>query len=195
MSQTVLKIGLMVVFLGLAAQEANAFGRCGGRGYGYGYGGYGGCGYGGYGYGGYGYGGYGGYGYGSYRGYGYGGYGGWGYGGYSSPVVPSRVSSLVSSSQPISSESVRFTVSVPADAKVFVNGIPTRSTGEVRQYASTGVQPSAVYPYQVRAEFVREGKLVSEEKTIQLTAGQTGSIEFGTAPTAQAAKFAPSTSR
>ena len=162
MSQNALKIGLVVVVLGLVIQDANAFGHCGGRG----------CG-----------------------GYGYGGYGGWGYGGYSSPVVPSTVRPLVGSSQPVSSNSVQLTVSVPTDAKVFVNGLPTRSTGERRQYTSTGVQPSAIYPYQVRAEFVRDGKPVSEEKTVRLTAGQTGSLEFGTAPKAQAADMATSAPR
>jgi uncharacterized protein (TIGR03000 family) len=88
-----------------------------------------------------------------------------------------------------------LTVSVPADAKVFVNGLPTRSTGERRRYKSTPVQPSASYPYQVRAEFVRDGKPVSEEKTVQLTAGQTGSLEFGIAPKAQAADMATSAPR
>src|SRR6185436_10733031 len=147
MLQHALKIGLIVVVLGLAVQDANAFGH---RGWGYGGWGYGGCGYGGCGYGGYGYGGY---------GYGGWGYGGWGYGG-----------------NPPSSGSILLTVSVPADAKVFVNGQPTRSTGELRQYASSGLQPAAIYPYQVRAEFVRDGKPISEEQTVQLTAGQTSSI-------------------
>jgi uncharacterized protein (TIGR03000 family) len=175
MSQTALKIGLIVVALGLVIQDVNAFGHHG-RGGGYGYGGCGGggCGYGGY--GGYGYGGYG------YGGWGYAGYGGWGpggyvtssSGGYPSPVVPAT-----------DSNSVRLTVSVPADAKVFVNDLLTKSTGERRQYSSSGLQPAAVYGFRVRAEFVRDGKPISEEKTVQLTAGQTGSLAFSSAPEAQ----------
>ena len=187
MSQNALKVfGLIVVVLGLVVQDANAFGHCGGRGCG---------GYGNGGYGGYGYGGYGGYGYGGsvgYGGYGGNGYGGNGYGGYS---VPSNVRPLASSSEPISSNSLRLAVSVPADAKVFVNGLPTTSTGVRRQYIATGVQPSVVYPYQVRAEFLRDGKPVSEEKTVQLTAGQPVSLEFGTAPMAQSAEVATSAPR
>ena len=132
---------------------------------------YGGCGYGGYGYG----------------GCGYGGYLASSSGGYSSRP-------LVSSSRP-NSDSVLLTVSVPADAKVFVNGQPTRSTGELRQYASSGLQPAAVYPYRVRAEFVRDGKPISEEKTVQLTAGQTGSLAFSAAPNAQVADMATSAVR
>jgi uncharacterized protein (TIGR03000 family) len=146
MLQHALKIGLIVVVLGLVVQDANAFGHRGGWGCGYG-----GCGYG-------------------YGGYGYGGYGGY---------LPC-------------SDSVVLTVSVPADAKVFVNGQSTRSTGELRQYASSGLQPAAVYPYRVRAEFVRDGKPISEEKTVQLTAGQTGSVTFSAAPNAQVSDMATS---
>ena len=74
MFQNALKIGLIVVVLGLVAQEANAIGRWGGCGWGRNgcYGGYGGYGYGGYG------GWYGGYGNGSWGYAGYGGYGGCG---------------------------------------------------------------------------------------------------------------------
>ena len=186
MSRTALKIGLIVFALGVVVQEANAFGHHhrGSGGYGYGGCGGGGCGYGGY--GGYGYGGYG------YGGWGYPGYGGWvpgGYlavssGGYASPAVAATASN-----------SVRFIVSVPADAKVFVNGHLTTSTGERRQFQSTGVQPSVVYPYQVRAEFVRDGKPVSEEKTVQLTAGQIGSVEFAAAPKGRVADVTTSAPR
>ncbi len=164
-----LKIGAIVVVLGLIVQDANAFGH---RGWG------GGCGYGGCGYGGW----YGGYGYG---GYGYGGwnYGGWGYGGYG-------YSGYGYGEYRPSSDSVLLTVSVPADAKVFVNGQSTSSTGEVRQYVSSGLQPAAVYGYRVRAEYVRDGKTISEEKTVELTAGQSRSLAFSTAANAQASDMA-----
>jgi uncharacterized protein (TIGR03000 family) len=184
MLQHALKVVLIVVVLGLVVQDANAFGRGGGWGGGYGYGGcgYGGCGYGGCGYGGCGYGyGYGGYGYGGF-GYGYGGYG-YGYGGYG---YDGRAPS---------SDSVLLTVNVPADAKVFINGQSTNSTGDRRQYTSTGLQPVAVYGYRVRVEFVRDGKPISEEKTVQLTAGQTGSLAFSAAPNAQATDMATSAVR
>jgi uncharacterized protein (TIGR03000 family) len=85
-----------------------------------------------------------------------------------------------------------LTVSVPTDAKVFINGKSTNSTGERRQYTSTGLQPAAVYEYRVRAEFVRDGKPISEEKTVQLTAGQTSSLAYSAAPNAQAADMATS---
>jgi uncharacterized protein (TIGR03000 family) len=193
MLQHALKSGLILVVLGIVVQDSNACGRCGG-GWGCGYGGYGGYGYGGYGrYGGYGYGGYG------YGGWGYYGQGPGGYlasssGGYSSNVARSAARPLVNSSQP-SSDSAKLTVSVPADAKVIVNGRPTTSTGQRRRYTCTGLNPAAVYDYQVRAEFVRDGKPVSEEKTVSLTAGQTASLAFRAAPEVRAAEMVTTAQR
>ena len=40
------------------------------------------------------------------------------------------------------------------------------------------MQSGASYSYKVRAEFVRDGKPVTEEKTVRLTAGQTGALNF-----------------
>jgi uncharacterized protein (TIGR03000 family) len=169
MLQHALKTGLIIVVLGFVVQDANAFGHHRGWGCGYGYGGYG---YGGYGYGGCGYG-----------GCGYGGcdIDGW-YRGYSSRP-------LISSSRP-DPDSVILTVSVPADAKVTINDRSTKSTGELRRYRYTGLQPAAVYAYRVRAEFVRDGKPIVDEKTVQLTAGQAGSLAFSAEPNPQVTNMA-----
>jgi uncharacterized protein (TIGR03000 family) len=74
--------------------------------------------------------------------------------------------------------SALLSVKVPSDAKVFVNDRPTTSAGIDREYISRQLQPGASYSYNVRAEFVRDGKPVTEEKTVRLTAGQTAAISF-----------------
>ncbi len=168
MLRTALRIGAVVVVLSLAAQQADAFGhRCRGWGGGCGYGG---C-YAGYGYGGYGYGGW--------------GYGGWGYGGWGYGAVRSPAGYLADSASPATAvatstvdNSAMLTVSVPADAKVFVNGHATTSTGANRNYISRDLKPGATYTYHVRAEFTREGQPVSEEQTVQLGVGQTRALAF-----------------
>jgi uncharacterized protein (TIGR03000 family) len=71
-----------------------------------------------------------------------------------------------------------LTVKVPAEAKVFVNDRPTTSTGTDREYVSHDLAPGARYNYNIRAEFERDGKTVVENKSIQLTAGQTASLDF-----------------
>ena len=61
---------------------------------------------------------------------------------------------------------------MPAEAKVTINGLATQSTGSRRQYVSYGLQAGLGYKYDVHAEIVRDGKIVEENKTITLTAGE-----------------------
>ena len=81
-----------------------------------------------------------------------------------------------------------MSVKVPADAKVFVNDRPTTSTGSDREYVSRDLQPGARYNYTVRAEFVRDGKPVVENQTIQLAAGQNAAVDFLKTASVQTAK-------
>ena len=67
---------------------------------------------------------------------------------------------------------------VPADAKVFINDRATSSTGSEREYVSRDLQVGARYNYDVRVEFVVDGQPVTETKTVQLAAGQTGNVDF-----------------
>ena len=69
-------------------------------------------------------------------------------------------------------------VSVPANAKIFVNGLATTSIGAERQYVSRGLRAGAKYSYTVRAEIVRDGKTVTETQTVQLKAGETANLAF-----------------
>ncbi len=71
-----------------------------------------------------------------------------------------------------------LTVSVPTDAKIFVNGTATTSTGEVRQYVSRDLAGGMSYAYEVRAEIVRDGQTLEQTKTIDLRAGATNSLAF-----------------
>lgn len=104
------------------------------------------------------------------------GYKGWGLAGTrhdSSTVARSR-----SNSAP---QGVRLQVAVPADAKLFINDLPTKSTGEIRQFSSTRFPPGTVFRYRVRAEFVSDGVPLVEERIVRLSDGQNASIEFGRA--------------
>ena len=72
----------------------------------------------------------------------------------------------------------RLLVSVPKDAKVYVNDQLTTSTGAQREYQSPGLQPSTSYKFVVRVETVRDGQTVSETKSTQLQGGQSASLAF-----------------
>jgi uncharacterized protein (TIGR03000 family) len=174
MLRATLKVGLVALALSLSAHDASAFGHHRGLG-GCGSGG---CGWGGCGWGGCGYGGYAGYGW----GYGGGWYGGWASSGYrtslgylaniEAPTTSARIAAATNNSAVL-------TVSVPADAKIFVNDRATTSTGANRSYVSRNLQPGASYTYRVRAVFTRDGQPVSEERIVKLAAGQNQSLAFG----------------
>lgn len=72
-----------------------------------------------------------------------------------------------------------LTVVVPEGAKVFVNDLPTRSTGSRRQYLSLGLLPGRVYPYHVRAEVTRDGRTEPRSKLVYLRAGERAEISLG----------------
>jgi uncharacterized protein (TIGR03000 family) len=69
-------------------------------------------------------------------------------------------------------------VHVPADAKVFVNGLATKSSGAERHYVSNGLRPGYNYSYEIRAEFIRDGRSVSQTKTVKLRAGDSSDVTF-----------------
>ena len=99
-----------------------------------------------------------------------------------SPLMPDGGGILPGHStyiEPTSADSGILTVWVPNDAKVTINGKLTKSTGSKRRFVSYGLRPGYTYEYKVKAEVVREGKLVNEEQTVSLTAGAQNGVAFG----------------
>ena len=98
-------------------------------------------------------------------------------------AIPSSLPTAAGSSDEIlsakaSSGSGLLRVAVPADAKVFVNGNLTTSTGTERQYESHGLQLGLSYSYNVRVEYTRNGETVTESKSVTLTAGSNELLAF-----------------
>jgi uncharacterized protein (TIGR03000 family) len=69
-------------------------------------------------------------------------------------------------------------VRVPTNAKVYVNGLLTRSTGSERRFVSNGLRPGFNYTYELRAMTERNGQMVEDRKVVQLQAGQTAEVNF-----------------
>jgi len=78
-----------------------------------------------------------------------------------------------------------LTIVVPEGATVFVNGYRTKSTGVSRQYVSYDLKPGLSYKYEVRAETVRDGRLVEDTKVVFLTAGDSQRLAFSFEPNPQ----------
>jgi uncharacterized protein (TIGR03000 family) len=163
--------------------------------------GYGGCSS-GYGYGGctsgYGYGGCtSGYGYGGCTsGYGYGGCSTGGYiggtsgctsGGFApQSFVPADKKMLPKGSEPVpapkktsqSSAPATIIVSLPADARLFVDGNATTSTTARRTLVTPELDFGTTYAYSMRVEIIRDGQVQSQTQQVNVTGGQTAAVQF-----------------
>jgi uncharacterized protein (TIGR03000 family) len=99
----------------------------------------------------------------------------------SSPAVPTPALPLLpdSSSMPNQlGDSAVLAVRVPADARVFVNGMLTKTPGTYRQYVSRGLVPGNDYTYEVRVEVTRGGRTFSNTRTVNLQANGTNELAF-----------------
>ena len=174
---------LLLMTQSSSAQRRGGGSRGGGsRGGGYYGGGYYG-GYGGY-RGGY-YRGYGGYGYG-YPGY----YGGYGYGGYYyprqsyyydyTPDYSGYYDSMPESVAPPApaSNSAVITVSVPANAELWVQGAKMSETGTSRRLVSPPLEPGVDYEYTIRARWTEGGRVIDRTRKIDIHAGDQSSVDF-----------------
>lgn len=71
-------------------------------------------------------------------------------------------------------------VSLPADAKLFIQGQATTTTGATRTFVSPTLEAGKDYVYTLKAEVVRDGKPLSVTREVTVRAGQTveTSLEF-----------------
>lgn len=79
---------------------------------------------------------------------------------------------------------VTLKVILPADAKLSFNGVPTRSTSAERTFVSPPLAAGKSYVYVARVEYIRDGKPVSFEKEILVSAGETKFVVLNAEETA-----------
>jgi uncharacterized protein (TIGR03000 family) len=72
----------------------------------------------------------------------------------------------------------KFTVSVPQDAILFVNGKLTTSTGSHRVFASVGLKYGTEYGYVVRVQILRDGKIVEQARKVVIRPDESKSLTF-----------------
>ncbi len=72
--------------------------------------------------------------------------------------------------------SALLTVTVPEDAKVYVNNRLTKTPGTRRTYVSRGLVDGFDYTYEIRAEIERDGKTVTRSRVVNLRAGQRADV-------------------
>jgi uncharacterized protein (TIGR03000 family) len=74
-------------------------------------------------------------------------------------------------------------VQVPTDAQVWLEGQPTRQTGPVREFETPPLEPGRKYEYQIKASWIKNGRMVSDTQTVTFRAGETPSVTFIPGPT------------
>ena len=69
-------------------------------------------------------------------------------------------------------------VSVPAGARLIVDGAPTTSVSERRVLVTPELEFGATYTYTMQAEIVRDGRTVSESQVVNVRGGETTTVQF-----------------
>jgi uncharacterized protein (TIGR03000 family) len=80
--------------------------------------------------------------------------------------------------KPASLNQAEVMVSLPAEAKLFIDGQATVSTTSSRKFVSPELEQGKEYFYTLRAEIVRDGKTVSLSKEVTVRAGETVQASF-----------------
>jgi uncharacterized protein (TIGR03000 family) len=77
-----------------------------------------------------------------------------------------------------SSTKAKLVVELPADAKLFIDDMPMKTTSGVRAFNTPTLEPGQAYYYMVRVETMRDGKPVSETRRVIVRAGMTARADF-----------------
>ena len=73
-------------------------------------------------------------------------------------------------------------VSLPADARLTVDGNVTRSTSERRLFVTPALEDGVNYVYTLRAEIVRDGQTSVQTQDVTVRSGETSNVNFTFAP-------------
>ena len=112
---------------------------------------------------------------------------------YSTPIYhgaqtgqPERATDRLSQPQPSAvaqeTQIATLTVTVPEDARVYINGRKTTTKGTFRRYESAGLQASVGYTFEVRSEVERNGQIVTDTQKVALRSGETRNLVFDLEP-------------
>jgi uncharacterized protein (TIGR03000 family) len=74
--------------------------------------------------------------------------------------------------------SAMIVVEVPADALLYFDGQPTKSTGMMRSFVTPPLAPGKDHAYQLKATVMRDGQVRTQMRAITVRAGQTTRVAF-----------------
>ncbi len=94
------------------------------------------------------------------------------------PVAPKVMPPETGPKKVMSYVPATIVVSLPADARLSVDGSITNSTTERRVFLTPGLEVGTTYVYTMRAEIVRNGITVNETHQVAVTGGDTANVLF-----------------
>jgi uncharacterized protein (TIGR03000 family) len=69
-------------------------------------------------------------------------------------------------------------VSLPADARLTVDGAMTTSTSDRRTLMTPALEGDSTYVYTMQAEITREGRVLTQTQTVNVRGGMTSNVQF-----------------
>jgi len=88
---------------------------------------------------------------------------------------PKKKSTDEGVSAPVSS---RVTVTLPSDARLWVENLECPLTSSVRSFETPPLNPNQKYYYNLKVEVARDGRKVSETQRVIITPGQEARVDF-----------------
>ena len=73
---------------------------------------------------------------------------------------------------------VALNLTVPLDAKIWIEGSPTAVGGSRRQFVSPPIQPGHDYTYHVQVSWTQDGREVTSKREIRVHAGDVINLTF-----------------
>jgi uncharacterized protein (TIGR03000 family) len=95
------------------------------------------------------------------------------------PVQPPEATGPYRTVARTADNKARLHVLLPADAKLWLNGRLTTSTGAEREYLSPELEAGTTYAIEVKARWMRAGRAVEQTRQIQVRANKSATVHFG----------------
>jgi uncharacterized protein (TIGR03000 family) len=69
-------------------------------------------------------------------------------------------------------------VTLPAEAKLTVDGNATRSTSDRRTFTTPALEAGETFVYTLRAEIIRDGQVAAQTQEVTVRGGETTNVSF-----------------
>ena len=101
--------------------------------------------------------------------------------------APAKFTPMPPADAPPKSEPAKVTLILPEGARLFANDVPVAVSPSARTFETPPLEPGKPYHYVFKAEVMRDGKMETDVKRVQVAAGKQVTVEFkGAAPVAAA---------